>query len=99
MILSNTTLKTFFTTQYVDLERRTIDFKAMKKAAMTTSTECLIDIASHLFNVWQFPKFPGEEMFNLDYDNKCYVFLAMMIRHGVHPQDVLAYYQKGKEQK
>lgn len=96
LLLENTTIKEFFNTSYVDTERETIDFKAMKRAASSTSSKCLVALAAHLFNVWQFPKFPGEELYNLDYDNKIYAFLAMMIRHGVHPDDV-AKLARGKQ--
>lgn len=93
LILSNTSIKEFFTTAYVDLQKEQIDFRKMRRACSTNSSKCLVDVAAHLFNVWQYPKFPGNEIFNLDYDNKCYVFVAMMIRHGVHPKDVLNEYK------
>lgn len=88
LLLNNTIIKKFFTTEFVNLQKEQIDFKKMLRAAHGSGEICLIKLAAHLFNVWQFPKFPGEDLYNLDYDNKTYAFLAMMIRHGVHPDDV-----------
>lgn len=88
LLLTNTSLKKFFTTQYVDLQLHTIDFSAMSLMAEDKTQKCLIRLAAHLFNVWQFPAFPGEEIYMLDYDNKKYALLAIMIRHGVRPGDV-----------
>jgi hypothetical protein len=88
LILAHTTIKKFFTTEFVDLEHDAIDFRKMRRAATSNSERCLIDLAAHLFNVWQFPKFPGEAFYNLDGDNKAWGLLAMMERHGVHPDDV-----------
>lgn len=88
LLLANTTLKEFFNTRYVDLQKEEIDFKAMKRHASTHSQKFLAGLAAHLFNAWQF-NMPSDGMFSLDYQNKCYAFLAMMDRHGVHPEDVV----------
>ncbi len=88
LLLANTSLKEFFTTQYVDLKTETIDFQKMLSAATSHGNHCLVELAAHLFNVWRYPKFPGEEIYMLDYDNKKYALLAIMIRHGVRPGDV-----------
>lgn len=88
LILANTTAKKFFTPEFCDLEHEQIDFHKMLRAASSSSEKCLVLLAAHLFNVWQFPKFPGEEVYHLDYHNKTYALLAMMVRYGVHPEDV-----------
>ena len=94
LILANTSIKKFFTTEFCDLEHETIDFRKMRRATTSSSDKCLVDLAAHLFNVWQFPKFPGEAFYNLDSDNKAWGLLAIMERHGVHLDDVASRYKK-----
>lgn len=94
LILANTSIKKFFTTEFCDLEKEQIDWRKMRRATTSSSDKCLVDLAAHLFNVWQFPKFPGEAFYNLDRDNKAWGLLAIMERYGVHPDDVASRYKK-----
>lgn len=90
LLLANTPLKRFFNPQYVNFTEESIDLPAMRRDCASSSSECLADLAAHLFNVWRYKTFPGEGLYNLDYNNKCVAFVAMMFRHEVDPQDVAA---------
>lgn len=89
LLLNSKPLRAFCNSQYINLEQGTIDFPAMRKAAVNKSTLYLIYLAAHLFNCWNNKMLPGEELLALDYENKCYALLALMVRHGVKPEDVL----------
>lgn len=86
-LLQNTTLSEFFTPDYVDVKRQTIDFTAMISHANTHSQIFLVKLAAHLFNAFGYDM-PNDGMFTLDANNLRHAFLAMMIRHGIHPLDL-----------
>lgn len=89
LLLANTPLKRFFNARYVDFTAETIDLPAMRRQAAGSGVEALTELAAHLFNMWRY-EFSGQSLCSLDYHNKCLAFVAMMLRHGVDPQDVVA---------
>ncbi len=84
VLLTRTSLKEFYTPDYINFTTQEIDFAGIINHAATHSQQFLARLAAHLFNAYGFD-LPPTGMFNLDQTNLEYALLAIMLRHRVTP--------------